>query len=155
MKQFWYQNKTYDKIPDPLPIPGGQISPVREADFIRYGGEIIVVITPLELEFLEACKGFRAICYRVRPIVGDPNWKGGIEEIRETLKDPRVVSHPDFQFISTMLTWYDKECTYLGGKIGLGQPAWFHECWKHADEDIEMSNPYEEELNPYDTPYDE
>ena len=34
MLKFVYNGVTYDKIPDPLPIPGGQISPVKESDFI-------------------------------------------------------------------------------------------------------------------------
>lgn len=177
MKQYVYKGATYKTLPDPLE----NTSPISEETFIQMGGTIITIETPEEREFKEACRGFRELCYLVRPIVGDPNWRGAIEEIRDALKDPRVVRHPDFQYLSTMLTWYDKECTYLGSKIGLGQPGWWYRCWEYEQEEIlaqmvynsytgEMEeinpynefielNPYEEELNPYDeseiNPYDE
>lgn len=164
MKQFSYNGVIYNEIPDPLVLSdGSMISPVSENTFIQYGGDVILTETAQEREFREACRGFRELCYRVRPIVGDDNWRGSIDEIRDALTDPKVISHPDFQFLSTMLTWYDKECTYLGGKIGLGQPAWWFKCWEYEQEEaisqlicdpytgevIEL--PYEEELNPYDT----
>lgn len=159
-KQYIFQGTTYDKIPDPLPIEGG-LSPVTEETFRFYGGQIVETIDPKEVEFEEACRGFRYTCYQVRVLVNDPSFKGGIDEMRDLLKTGVATKYPkEFPQLSTMFQWYDKECTYLGGKLNLGQPAWWYRCWELAPEgeweqflaqlmnqqDESTTDPYEEAI---------
>jgi hypothetical protein len=50
MKYYTYNGVTTTELPQILRIPGGSISPVTEADFVQYGGEITEdeKLTPVE-----------------------------------------------------------------------------------------------------------
>ena len=158
MKQYVYKGKTYDNIPDPLEIGTGTISPVTEETFIRYGGKIVTVVTAQEQEFYNACQGFRYLCYQVRILSGDHSFTGGIDEMRDLLKTDIATRYPtEFQRLSTLFTWYDKECTYIGGRLGYNQPGWWYKCWEIAPKyeyqmflDPTFVPPIEEQTNPYD-----
>ena len=102
-------------------------------------------------DFDAACAQFRAICYTIGTAMGDPNFRGGFEEMIKLQQAPIYNTIEGLQLANAWSALNDL-CTYEGKKIGLGQPEWWHTCWDQVapqpepDEPIEAVAP-EEDIN--------
>lgn len=83
-------------------------------------------------EYKEACKRFREVCFAIGKLTGNPNFRGGFDETSVFQNSPEAAS---VEGISLALRWMAENecCTYLASKIGLGQPAWWYDCWEQYD----------------------
>lgn len=80
-------------------------------------------------EFQDACQQFRTVCLQIGTAIGNPNFRGGFDE---------MVVYGQSAFSNTLmglklaLAWNgaNELCKYTGGKIGLGQPQWWYTCWE-------------------------
>ena len=158
MKHYIYNDVTYDKMPDPLNTPNGQISPMynsdgtpNEAKFIEFGG--VITEDGKMTEFETNCMLFRQLCYRIREFTGDSTFKGGFDEFTKFAMSEAYSSNPVMaSLLSTQWAGLNEACKYTGAKEGYGQPKWWYRCWElehqedHDQPVEELPNPYEEEV---------
>lgn len=91
----------------------------------------------LQQEFDAACEKFREVCAEIGALIGNPQFRGGFDEMAEF--EASAASQTEAG-VALAIKWMaaDKLCTYLGSKIGLHQPQWWHECWMTADTTAEL-----------------
>ena len=82
--------------------------------------------------FEMACVKFREVVYGIRQLMGNPNFKGGFDEMGAFSMSPEAQT-PTGMFLATSWMAADKLCTYEAAKLGLGQPAWWYKCWELAE----------------------
>lgn len=169
MLKYKFNGVIYNKLPDPLNTGEFMISPMTPEKFIDLGGEIYD--DGIMSDFQICCEKFRSIVFDIADFIHDPTFRGGLNEIHKLNDSPYSKADP-----TTANTLYNRwtganlACLYEGGRIGLGQPAWFKKCWKDYEEEQAAkaavqtaqqtfvydpyANPYEEssyvEENPYD-----
>lgn len=83
-------------------------------------------------EFENACAQFRQVCGEIGTLIDVENFRGGFDDM------PTFYAHDAYKTITGLclaMAWkgLDTECTYLGAKIGLGQPEWWRRCWELAE----------------------
>jgi hypothetical protein len=107
-------------------IIGGEI----DANGIVRGGTFVEIPeTPIDrTAFDSACETFKNICIEIGELAENPNFKGGLDEMLEFQLTEIAATAAG---ISLSLKWTaaDKLCTYEALKIGIGQPAWWYDCW--------------------------
>jgi len=152
MKYYTWNDATYDHLPDPLEVDGGQITPVSEALFESLGGVIYEDGEPTHWELLDAaCDTFVEICFQIGAFINDPDFTGGIDEIAKlrtlatTLTDPTQI----MQALMLIAAWEgaDKECNHWASKsdVGLASPAWWWYCWERYARQQEALQEQEEQ----------
>lgn len=97
---------------------------------------------PDTTDFDAACAQFRDICYTIRQAIGDPDFKGGFEEMVKLQQAPIYNTIEGLQLANAWSALNDL-CTYEGKKIGLGQPEWWHTCWDQVAPQPEPEEPIE------------
>ena len=85
-------------------------------------------------EFDAACVQFRSVCAQIGQAIGDEDFRGGFDEMAEF---QRSAAFNSLEGLQLAVAWSaaNELCKYLGGKIGLGQPDWWYECWKGVEEE--------------------
>lgn len=91
-------------------------------------------------DFDAACAQFRDICYIIRQAIGDPDFRGGFEEMVKLQQAPIYNTIEGLQLANAWSALNDL-CTYEGKKIGLGQPEWWHTCWEQVAPQPEPEEP--------------
>ncbi len=137
MKQYEFEGKTYDRLPDPLKTGAGMVSPMTEQRFLALGGTINDDGSPTpEEDFAGAAAKFRALCDEIGRFIGDSSFTGGFEAV-VTFNNSRAAHDDPMTAYALALRWMEmnEECKYKGAKIGLGQPAWFYRAWELAAEE--------------------
>lgn len=88
--------------------------------------------TQEKAEFAQASAKFREVCAEIGELIGNPEFKGGFDEMAEFEASAAAQTEAG---VALAIKWMaaDKLCTYLGSKIGLHQPRWWHECWKQQE----------------------
>lgn len=92
-------------------------------------------LSALQAEFDAACVKFREVCAAIGTLIGNPGFTGGFDEMAEFESSEAANTAAG---IALSIKWMaaDKLCTYLASKLGIGQPAWWYECWEPIiDED--------------------
>lgn len=85
-------------------------------------------IIPDTTEFDAACVKFREVCGAIGELIGNPNFRGGFDEMAEFETSEAAMSEAG---IALSIKWMaaDKLCTYLASKLGIAQPEWWFKCW--------------------------
>ena len=139
MKYYIWQGVTYkNNPPNPLYTPDGRsISPVDDETFVANGGEITEDAKPTpKQEAHAAWKQFRKAVYDTQEFLHDPTYMGGFDEDWKIEQSPYTAADPTTALmLTTRLQNANAKCVYRSGLIGLGQPAWYFEAWRHTDED--------------------
>ena len=91
-------------------------------------------------EFRNACVQFRFVCNKIGAAINKPNFRGGFDEM-PAFQQSEVYGTVAGLCLAMAWDGADKLCTYLGSKIGLGQPQWWYVCWEEADN----TNPNQQE----------
>ena len=145
MKLYTWKGVVYkNKAPNPLILDDGtSISPVSDADFEAAGGVITTNSDPTpEEEAHAAWKQFRKSVYAIQKFIHDPTFMGGFDEDYKLRESPYTKADKLTALeLEAEWTGANAKAVYRSAIIGLGQPAWYFECWKHTDED----DPEEEE----------
>ena len=86
-------------------------------------------MSAMQAEFDTACEKFREICREIGTLIGNADFKGGFDEMAEFETSEAAASEAG---IALSVKWIaaDKLCTYLAGKLGIGQPEWWYQCWE-------------------------
>lgn len=92
-------------------------------------------ISAKQAEFETACEKFRAICGEIGVLIGNPDFKGGFDEMAE-FETSEVAATETGVALSIKWMAADKLCTYLASKLGIGQPEWWYRCWRKEDDGI-------------------
>lgn len=80
-------------------------------------------------EFEMACENFRQVCYQIGQAIGNPDFKGGFDEMLE-FQNSEVANTQLGLLLAMKWSAADKLCTYIADrKIKIGQPAWWKQCW--------------------------
>ncbi len=79
-------------------------------------------------QFRSACQQFRYVCKRIGEVTGNPEFKGGFDEMSAFLASS-ASAEPEGIRLSLAWNAANELCKYEGAKIGLGQPAWWRKCW--------------------------
>lgn len=132
MKYYTYNGKTTKQLPDPLRlIEGGYVSPMTEERFVAFGGVITEDEEPTPMEEFEAALVmFRSVCGEIAQFLGVDQFLGGFGDIAAFETSEIAAANPVMALmLSSKWNAADKLCTYLGSKVGYGQPKWFYYCW--------------------------
>lgn len=80
-------------------------------------------------DFDNACSLFRSVCAQIGAMLGVEDFRGGFEEMTAFQQSE---SFRTLEGLHIAIEWSaaNELCKYEGAKIGLGQPQWWHECWK-------------------------
>ena len=80
-------------------------------------------------DFDNACAMFRAVCSKIGAMLGVEDFRGGFDEM---LIFQQSETFKTLEGLHLAMEWSaaNELCKYEGAKIGLGQPQWWHECWK-------------------------
>ena len=80
-------------------------------------------------DFDAACTMFRAVCTNIGTLLGVEDFRGGFDEMQTFQSSESFNTMPGLRLA---IEWSaaNELCKYEGAKIGLGQPQWWHECWK-------------------------
>jgi len=139
MKYYNWHGQIYkNNPPDPLYTDDGRsISPVDDATFEAEGGVITTDEKPTpEQEAHAAWKQFRKAVYALQAFLHDPTFMGSFDEDDKVRESPYTKAD---KLTALELTeeWHgaNDKAVYRSKLIGLGQPDWYFECWKHTDED--------------------
>jgi len=81
--------------------------------------------------FDSACNQFREVCSNIGTAIGDPDFRGGFDEMS---KFQQSAISQTLEGVRLAIAWSAANdlCVYEGRKLGLGQPQWWYECWKGA-----------------------
>ena len=101
------------------------------------GGEITQDEKPTPVQEAHAAwKQFRKAVYDTQEFLHDPTYMGGFDEDWKIEQSPYTAADPTTALmLTTRLQNANAKCVYRSGLIGLGQPAWYFEAWRHTDED--------------------
>jgi hypothetical protein len=81
--------------------------------------------------FVAACAQFRQVCTQIQSFAGLDAFQGGFDEAMAFLQSAAFAADKtEGNYLFTLWVGADKYATYEAGKIGLGQPAWWHDCWE-------------------------
>jgi hypothetical protein len=73
---------------------------------------------------------FREVCSQIQTFAGLTSFKGGFDEAIAFLKsDAFAADKLTGTYLFSLWQGADKAATYEAAKIGIGQPAWWKECW--------------------------
>lgn len=80
-------------------------------------------------DFDQACSYFRQICGEIGTLMGDPNFKGGYDDM------PIFYAHDSYKTekgVQLAVAWAgcDLFCNHEANKIGLTSPDWWYRCWE-------------------------
>ena len=125
MKHYIFNGKTYDKLPDPF----NGCSPMTDERFTSLGGTIEDDGEPTSFD--AACAQFRALCAEIGSFIGAPEFKGGFDEYAAFSASDAYADDP-IRGNALAIRWsaLNELCKYEGAKSGLGQPAWWYDCWE-------------------------
>ena len=122
----------FDKRPDAADYANAHGLIVQETADGKY-----VCIEPPEVpeepidrtDFDAACTMFRAVCTDICTLLGVEDFRGGFDEMQAFQSSESFNTMPGLRLA---IEWSaaNELCKYEGAKIGLGQPQWWHECWK-------------------------
>ena len=89
-------------------------------------------------EFNAACAKFRAVCEQIRQFLHLEEFKGGFDEYAAMMESEYFLADPTTAN-TLMHEWsgMNQLCTYLGEKVGKGQPDWWYYAW--SDEAVNAS----------------
>ncbi len=139
MKYYnWHGQIFKNNPPDPLYTDDGRsISPVDDETFVNEGGVITTDEKPTPVQEAHAAwKQFRKAVYDTQKFLHDPTYMGGFDEAWKIEQSPYTADDTTTALmLTTRLQNANAKCVYRSGLIGLGQPAWYFEAWKHTDED--------------------
>lgn len=157
---MWY-NAQGDPAPESIQIVSGTVSwwqsdPASIASWREQHGYIYSERplpppppAPDTTDFDAACAQFRDICYIIRQAIGDPDFRGGFEEMIKLQQAPIYNTIEGLQLANAWSALNDL-CTYEGKKIGLGQPEWWHTCWEQEEpqpeDPIESAEPEDDNI---------
>ena len=84
-------------------------------------------------DFNAACAQFRAVCSSIASAIGDPDFKGGFDEMIAFSQTP---VYQTFEGLQLAMAWSaaNELCVYEAKKIGIGQPDWWYLCWELQEE---------------------
>ncbi|MBN2643278.1 MAG: hypothetical protein JXR78_16625 [Victivallales bacterium] len=85
----------------------------------------------MEAPFVVACEQFRNVCGQIATAMNVAKFKGGFDEMIE-FQSSQVSATADGMRLALAWSAANELCKYEGGKIGLGQPAWWYRCWELA-----------------------
>lgn len=79
-------------------------------------------------EFEAACEAFRAVCREIETVTGISGFRGGFDEMVAFQKSEAASTQAG---LALAIRWSaaDRLCTYLAGKMKIGQPEWWKICW--------------------------
>lgn len=89
---------------------------------------------PDRTDFEAACAQFRTVCAAIGTAIGDNDFRGGFDEMAAFSEHP-VFSTLDGVKLAIAWSAANDLCVYEGKKIGLGQPAWWYDCWQQNTEE--------------------
>lgn len=139
MKYYnWHGQIFKNNPPNPLHTDDGRsISPVDDETFVKEGGIITEDEKPTPVQEAHAAwKQFRKAVYDTQKFLHDPTYMGGFDEDWKIEQSEYTAADPTTALmLTTRLQNANAKCVYRSGLIGLGQPAWYFEAWKHTDED--------------------
>lgn len=144
MKQYIWNDETYNKLPDPLRLSNGsQVSPVSEALFIANGGIVFDDGEPTHYEELcDACDKFIANVLDIQEFIGSTDFFGGIDEM-DTLDNSEAAQQNPTQALTLAQRWSatDRRCNFFADKPDLikefHSPNWFYFAWARFAEQLE------------------
>lgn len=105
--------------------------------------ESITPVSDDRTRFEAACENFRSVCAQIGQLIGK-EFRGGYDD---------MASAADYIYSQDLTTEQGKEnairanslmaawsgandfCIYEGKRIGLGQPAWWKDCWGIRDDE--------------------
>ena len=129
MKHYIFDGGACDRLPDPF----RGCSPMTEARFVALGG--VIENDGLPSPFEAACAAFRTLCSEIGSFIGDPDFRGGFDEYAVFASSEAYAADPvNGNALAIRWSALNELCKYEGAKIGLGQPAWWHECWRLAEQ---------------------
>ena len=142
MKQYTWNDETYNKIPDPLHLAdGSSISPVSEEKFIELGGTVSDDGEPTHLESLDsACDVFIAVVLEIAEKIGDPTFMGGYNEQDKLLNSEYAQEHTtEALVLSNRWNGANLTCNYYANKpdVNMPSPVWFWYAWQRYAEQLE------------------
>jgi hypothetical protein len=102
---------------------------LKAAGYVWEEPIVIEPVVPDTSEFDAACVKFREVCGAIGELIGNPNFRGGFDEMAEFETSEAAMSETG---VALSIKWMaaDKLCTYLAGKLGIGQPEWWYKCWE-------------------------
>ena len=110
----WREQNGYIYDHDPRPAPPAPAAPDTSA-------------------FDTACAKFREICAAIGEAIGDPDFKGGFDEMEKLQRAPVFGTIEGLQ-LAQAWNAANELCKYEGHKLGLEQPEWWYECWRQVEE---------------------
>ena len=115
----WQDHDTSREIRELGPIPEGWSAERPEAPPDPQ---------PDRTEFNAACAQFRAVCGQIGEAIGVQDFRGGFDEMSAFSAHP--VSDT-LAGVKLAVAWSaaNELCIYEAKKIGIGQPAWWYDCW--------------------------
>ena len=136
MKQYIWNDETYNKIPDPLRLSDGtSISPVSEERFIEAGGTVEDDGKPTHQEELDdACDKFIANVLDIQEFIGSTDFFGGIDEM-DILDKSQAAQDDPMTALKLAQRWAatNTRCNFFADKPDLiktfHSPAWFYYAW--------------------------
>lgn len=139
MKYYnWHGQIFKNNPPNPLYTDDGRsISPVDDETFVNEGGIITEDEKPTPVQEAHAAwKQFRKAVYDTQKFLHDPTYMGGFDEDYKIENSEYTAADPTTALmLTTRLQNANAKCVYRSGLIGLGQPEWYFEAWRHTDED--------------------
>lgn len=136
----WY-NERGEKAPDAIKITDGEsegwkFNPWLSEKWRNENGYTIEKSDDYDhrrAEFDAACQQFRSVCQQIGAAIGDENFHGGFDEM-EIFRQSAAFDMLQGMQLAVAWSGANDLCTYLGKKIGLGQPQWWNECWRGVEE---------------------
>lgn len=80
-------------------------------------------------DFNAACAQFRTVCASIASATGNPDFRGGFDEMTAFSQTP---VYQTFEGLQLAMAWSaaNELCVYEAKKIGIGQPQWWYVCWE-------------------------
>jgi hypothetical protein len=78
------------------------------------------------------CDQFKSICYEVRELIGNSNFKGYENDLLEFYNHPSAETAEGNQ-LRIKLKGFSKICIYEAFKIGISKDLWLDKCWEIED----------------------
>ena len=138
-----YYNARGEKAPDTVKVKDGDSEGVRfnpslDPAWREENGYTVWKDDDRRAEFDAACANFRSICQQIGEAIGKEDFRGGFDEMVELQQSP-IFSTVDGLKLAAAWSGANDLCTYLAAKIGIGQPKWWHECWRGVDGEAEQA----------------
>lgn len=113
---------------NPLVINNQQVWNPSPSQLIAAGYSDVPEEEPNMTDLRAAFVTFRKVCEDIGQLLGEPNFKGGFDEMDVFEASPYAKTT---EGICLAIRWgaADKRCTYEAKKVGIGQPQWWKLCW--------------------------